>query len=138
MAVRPHKHLPKRRPRARIRDGRGANITSSPAMPLRVPAAAQPALLLRTSKGTRPGFFDDPAIDQLFAIVTALAGEVSVAFDRIDTLEQVLGRQGTLQPQSLESYRPSPDVIDARMRKREELLQRVFAVFESAGSRRAR
>ena len=38
-------------------------------------------------KGHRPYYFDDPAIDQLHSAVLALAGELAVAFDRIDTLE---------------------------------------------------
>lgn len=100
-------------------------------------AGERPITLLRTAKGTRPEFFDDPAIDQLFAIVTALAAEASVAFDRIDTLERLLEQQGTLSPGAVEAYRPNDDAVDAGRRRREELLQRVFAVFEHGGPRRA-
>jgi hypothetical protein len=87
--------------------------------------------LPRRSKGRRPEFFDDPAIDQLFAIVTALTAEMSVAFDRVDTLERVLVRRGALSANALESYEPDPRAALQRAQRRDELLQRVFAVFEA-------
>jgi hypothetical protein len=101
-------------------------------------APARPIALLRNAKGKRPEFFEDPAIDQLFAIVTALAAEASVAFDRIDTLERLLEQQGTLPSGAVEAYRPSEHALDARRQQREELLQRVFGVFEHSGPRRTR
>ena len=44
---------------------RSAETSTSTAGALRLP---------RISNGVRPEFYDDPAIDQLFAIVTALTG----------------------------------------------------------------
>ncbi len=87
------------------------------------------------SKGRRPEFYEDPAIDQLFAIVTALTGEVSVLYDRIDTLERVLARTRAMKPDDPESYVPPDEVADWRVRRREELLRRVFAVLEAYADR---
>lgn len=94
-------------------------------------AASKPVPLPRLAKGTRPEFYDDPAIDQLFAIVTALTAELSVAFDRLDTLERVLVESHALAHGALEAYVGDADAIEQRAAKRAELLRRVFAVFEA-------
>jgi hypothetical protein len=90
---------------------------------------AQGGTLPRASKGRRSQFYDHVAIDQLFAVVTALTAEISVAFDRIDTLEKVLAQAGVIAADAVESFVADETVNEARRGKREELLQRVFAVF---------
>lgn len=82
------------------------------------------------SKGKRPEFYDDPAIDQLFAIVTALTAEISVAFDRIDTLERLLVSARTLSKKAIEQFMPDATAEQERATQRDELLQRVFAVLQ--------
>jgi hypothetical protein len=98
-------------------------------------APAQRVTLPSLSKGTRPEFYEDPAIDQLFAIVTALTGELSVAFDRIDALERVLVAARALAPHAVESFVADGEAAELRARAREELLRRVFAVFEAYAKR---
>ena len=95
--------------------------------------AVHGATLPRVSKGRRSQFHDHVAIDQLFAMVTALTAEISVAFDRIDTLEKVLARAGVVAGDAVESFIPDETVNETRRAKREELLQRVFAVFQLPG-----
>jgi len=85
-------------------------------------------VLPRDPKGTRAQFYDDPAIDQLMAIVAALTAEVSVAFERIETLERLLEQGGALDRAAVEAYRPGEAESAERFRKREELIQRVFQV----------
>jgi len=94
--------------------------------------------LPRVSKGKRPQFYDSVAVDQLFAIVTALAGELSVVFDRLDTVERLLEASGVLAADAVEAYQPSDAAAEARGVKREALIQRVFAVFEAYGASRHR
>lgn len=84
--------------------------------------------LPRDPKGHRAQFFQDPAIDQLMAIVAALTAEVSVAFERMDTLERLLGQAGTLTQADIEAFRPDEAAANQRARHREELIQRVFQV----------
>ncbi|MGA9026414.1 MAG: hypothetical protein WB440_10190 [Steroidobacteraceae bacterium] len=100
---------------------RSAETSTSTAGALRLP---------RISNGVRPEFYDDPAIDQLFAIVTALTGELSVVSDRLDTLERALVKGRSLESGAVEAFVPDADAVDQRARRREELLGRVFAVFE--------
>lgn len=42
------------------------------------------------ARGQRPAYFADPAIDQVLSITLALAGEVAVLRDRLDTVERML------------------------------------------------
>jgi hypothetical protein len=60
-------------------------------------------------KGKRPAYFDDPAIDRLLSIVMALAAEVSVNRERMDTIERLLDRKGVLSRADIEAYAPDRD-----------------------------
>ena len=45
--------------------------------------------MAKKAKGKKPTFFADPQVDKLMAIVMALAGEVSVLRERLDTVERL-------------------------------------------------
>ncbi len=91
--------------------------------------AAEVAVRLpRDPKGRRAQFYPDPAVDQLMAIVVALTAEVSVAFDRIDTLERLLAARGVIDAGDLEAWQPDERAEAERARRREELIERVFLV----------
>jgi hypothetical protein len=97
--------------------------------------ARRTVLLPRIAKGTRPEFYEDSAIDQLFAIVTALTAEISVLFDRVDTLEQLLTQAEVLRVGAVEAYLPDAAAAALRGERRDELLRRVFAVLELYAAR---
>jgi len=121
---------------ARKRAGASAATAGAAAAP--AGASAAPAVRLpRIAKGHRPEFYEDPAIDQLFAIVTALTGEVSVLFDRLDTVERLLDDSGAVRAQAIEAYVPDPSAAALRAERRDELLRRVFAVLELYAARKA-
>jgi hypothetical protein len=112
---------------ARARDPEAAALTA-PSRPTRTSAP-----LPRDPKGRRAQFYSDPAIDQLWAVVTSLTAEVSVAFDRLDTVERLLERDGRVTRASVEAYRPDDAAAAERSRRREELIQRVFQVLSQYG-----
>lgn len=89
--------------------------------------------LPRKAKGPTPRFHDEAGVDALFGIVSALTAELSVAFERIRTLEQVLESQGVLRPGQLESHPLDPPELQARLTAQEALLDRVFQVLERYG-----
>lgn len=66
------------------------------------------------AKGKRPAYFDDPAVDRTLSIVMALAGEVSVLRERMDTIERLLEAKGTISRTEIEGY--EPDKAAARER----------------------
>lgn len=90
--------------------------------------SGSPVRLPREPKGRRAQFYADPAIDQLMAIVAALTAEVSVAFERMDTLERLLEGSAQLDRAAIEAFLPDEAVAAERFRAREELIERVFQV----------
>ena len=58
------------------------------------------------AKGKRPAYFADPAIDRTLSIVMAIAGEVSVLRERLDTVERLLDAKGVISRADIEAYAP--------------------------------
>ena len=72
-------------------------------------------------------FFSNPDVDRLLSMVVALAGEVAVLRDRVDTHER-LAEQGTLATAAeVEAYESSPEIAAERERWRTRYLRRVMA-----------
>lgn len=72
-------------------------------------------------------FFADPDVDRLLSMVVALAGEVAVLHDRLDTHER-LAAQGTLPTaDQVEAFEASPELAAERERWRIRYLRRVMA-----------
>ncbi|HPF27331.1 MAG TPA: hypothetical protein P5528_08335 [Steroidobacteraceae bacterium] len=90
--------------------------------------------LPRRAKGKRAQFYDDPAIDELMAIVISITAELSVAFERITTLERILARRGQIELDEVEDYEPDDEESAERAMQREALIARVFQVLEVIGA----
>ncbi|MCS6986335.1 MAG: hypothetical protein NZM40_02705 [Sphingomonadaceae bacterium] len=60
----------------------------------------------RKAKGKRPAYFDDPALDRMLSILMAVAGELAVVRERLDTVERLLEAKGTLARADIERYAP--------------------------------
>jgi hypothetical protein len=84
----------------------------------------------RIAKGRRPFFFADPNTDKLLSMIAALAGEVAVLRQRVDTHERLAGQRGVFSVADVEGYSPALEVSDERARWRQEFLQRVFRILE--------
>jgi len=91
-----------------------------------MPGAPRPRQ--RFAKGRRPYFMKDPDVDRLLAIVTALAAEVSVTRERLDTVERLAAEGLPATPENIERYEPPPEVQTAREISRAALLDRVFRI----------
>ncbi len=84
--------------------------------------------MAQKAKGKKPTFFADPQADKVLAIVMALAGEVSVLRERLDTVERVLDTKGVLTRQDIETYRPDDSATEERERWRADYLDRLLRV----------
>lgn len=73
--------------------------------------------------------FDDPAVDQLYAAYVALATELSVAFERLDTLERLLEERSGLNREAIRNYQPDESVSAERQQHRAELAERLLRPF---------
>jgi len=78
------------------------------------------------TKGKRPHFFDDAAIDQMMTFMIELTTEVAVLRERLDTVERLLDTQGSVTRAAIEAYRPAPAIETERAAWREAYLKRVF------------
>ena len=88
--------------------------------------ANQPPQTPRRARGKRPRYFDDPNMDQMHAMILALATEVSVLTDRFDAIERILDRKGTMTRAELDQWQPDPKAWTERQDKRAALIRRLF------------
>lgn len=86
----------------------------------------QPARLQRKARGERPKYFADPAIDKVLSMTMALAGEVAVMRDRLDTLERFLEDGTAVTRTALDSYVPDAAARAERDAWRETFLDVVL------------
>ena len=78
------------------------------------------------AKGKRPDYFDDPATDRLMSIALALAAEVSVLRQRLDTVERLLEAKGSLSRIEIEEYMPDADAAYERSVETRAYIARVM------------
>ncbi|MCG8442646.1 MAG: hypothetical protein MI723_12645 [Caulobacterales bacterium] len=82
------------------------------------------------AKGKRPYFFADQDVERLMNIVMALAGELAVTRERLDTLERVLAKSGALQDGAVETFAPTKEEAEARGRWTQEFIARILRVLQ--------
>ena len=80
----------------------------------------------RTVKGRRPKFNTDPAIDNVHGMIMALAAEVAVIHDRLDTVERISEAKGIMLQEEIEKFVPDQATLAAREQWRQQLLKRMF------------
>jgi len=88
--------------------------------------APTPVRLPRVARGKKPQYFSDPAIDKLLWMTMTLMEELSVARDRIDTLERVLDAHGVLRQKHIEGYKPDAKARSARATRRADFVDRMM------------
>ncbi|MCE7901934.1 MAG: hypothetical protein DYH20_04555 [Gammaproteobacteria bacterium PRO9] len=86
--------------------------------------------LLRTSKGKRPKYFEDPTVDRLVAMLMSLVGEVSVLRERLDAVERLAERQGVFTLDEVDHFSPDTEANTARAEWRNAYLARIFQVLQ--------
>lgn len=66
------------------------------------------------SKGARPYFFEDPAVERVLNIAMAVATEVAVVRERMDTIERLLESKGVLLQSEIENFVPTDEQAEER------------------------
>lgn len=87
---------------------------------------APPVRLPRIAKGKKPQYFSDPAIDKLLWMTMTLMEELSVARDRIDTLERVLARRKVVALRDIEEFVPDASAAAERAARRNAYVERMM------------
>lgn len=85
------------------------------------------------AKGQRPYFFDDKQTEQVMSITMALAMELSVANERIDTLTCLLEEKGVLTREEAENYQPAPQEVARRSEQTQHYLARILRILQQDG-----
>lgn len=85
-------------------------------------AGAKPA-------GKRP-YFLDPAVERVLAVTMAVAQELAVTRQRVDTLERLLHAKGLVAPDEIDSFTPGPDAAAERALWTQEYLARILRIVQ--------
>jgi hypothetical protein len=129
-AKKPARKTPARKTTARKAPARKPAARKAPARKVAAKKAApQPEIRrIRTAKGRRPYFFDDHNVDKLLAMLMALAGEVSVIRERVDTHERLAEKKKLASSKAIEAYKPT-DAVDAeRVKWRADYVARILRI----------
>ncbi len=95
------------------------------------PAELDPiAFANRRAKGRRPQFLQDPALERVLSITMAVATELAVARERIDTLERLLVQKGVLAADAVDSFKPDATAQAARDAFSREYIARVLRILD--------
>ena len=84
--------------------------------------------LQKKAKGQRPQYFQDPAIEKVLSITIALAGEVAVLRDRLDTIERLMEDGKPVTREAVDSFTPDPKTREERDAWRDVYLGNVLRV----------
>ncbi len=78
----------------------------------------------------QPAFFDDPAVDRLMHMFLALAEEVAVTSERLDTHEKILAAKGLITADEFATYEPSPEERGQRVANHKAFVARLLDVIQ--------
>lgn len=87
-------------------------------------------LINAAASGKRPHFFANHDVDRLLAIVWAMAGELAVTRERLDTVERLLAERQLLDRQLIDAYRPDAAAAEERGRWQLEYIARLLRVLQ--------
>ena len=82
--------------------------------------------------GKRP-YFLNPETERVMAITMAVAQELAVARQRIDTLERLLDAKGLVSRSELETFVPSADQYAERALWSQEFINRILRIVQQEG-----
>ena len=89
-------------------------------------------ILLSSSKakGKRPYFLEDKAVEQVLNITMAVASEVAVLHERLDTIERLLASKNILQNAEIEAFIPNPEQAEDRQRWHASYISRILRIVQ--------
>jgi len=82
------------------------------------------------ARGKRPWFMEDQDAERVLNIVMALAQEVSVVRQRLDTVERLLETQGVVTKADIEGFTPSKQEAEERGAWNQEFIARILRIVQ--------
>ncbi len=81
--------------------------------------------------GKRPYFFDDPAVERVLAVTMAVAQEVAVLRERLDTIERLLEKgNASFSRADIDAYAPDPAAAAERAEWSRMYIARVLRIVQ--------
>jgi len=80
-------------------------------------------------KGKRPFFLKDPDVERVMAITMAVAQELAVMRERLDTVERLLESKG-ISRADIETFQPTKDQAEQRGAWTQEYLARILRIYQ--------
>lgn len=90
------------------------------------------------ARGKRPWFFDDPDVERVLSITMAVAGELAVLRQRLDTIEELLETRGRVTRADIEAFVPDPAHAERRGRWYQEYLARILRIVQQESEAQGR
>jgi hypothetical protein len=82
----------------------------------------------RKAKGERPYFFDDPAVERVLSITMAVATEVAVLRERMDTIERLMESGVPVSKAAIDAYKPDDQAGKERQEWHAAYIARVLRI----------
>ncbi len=82
------------------------------------------------AKGKRPWFLADPDVERVLSITMAVAGELAVLRQRLDTIEELLAERGSISKADIDAFMPNAAQQEARGRWNQEYLARILRIIQ--------
>ncbi|GAA5525429.1 hypothetical protein Maes01_01999 [Microbulbifer aestuariivivens] len=82
------------------------------------------------ARGKRPSYFQDVDVDRLMSILMAVAGELAVTRERMDTLERLLAAKGLVAREEIEHFTPDSDAARERGLWHQDYIARILRVIQ--------
>ncbi len=82
------------------------------------------------AKGARPYFLEDKAVERVLNITMAVAGEVAVMRERMDTIERLLEAKGILNRSEIEAFVPNDEQAEARQQWHADYISRILRIVQ--------
>lgn len=90
------------------------------------------------ARGKRPWFFDDPDVERVLSITMAVAGELAVLRQRLDTIEELLETRGSVTRADIEAFVPDSAHAERRGRWYQEYIARILRIVQQASEAHGR
>jgi pantoate kinase len=82
------------------------------------------------AKGKRPYFLENPEVERVMNITMAVAMELGVMHERLDTIERLLAKKGILQPSEIETFEPNNEEVIERQLWHARYIARVLRIVQ--------
>jgi hypothetical protein len=82
------------------------------------------------AKGQRPYFLEDKAVERVLNITMAVASEVAVMHERLDTIERLLSSKNILQNAEIEAFVPDATQAEERQRWHASYIARILRIVQ--------